>query len=121
MSVADAMQNLADLLTGSPAVTEPVVTDARNLNVPCVLISPPQIAPDSVLCDRDKLTFDIWCVGTPGGWAEFQRLSVLVAGVLESLDGYVSANPASYVPLNASSAAEPCQAYRITYQTYEEI
>lgn len=121
MLITAAMDALADQLsehTDRPCVADP----SRVAATPCVLVEPPVLEPDGVLCGKTMHRFTVLVIGLPGARAELAPLADLLEQTLGGLEelgyGWTLAEPVGYVPLMDSASAEPCQAYRITVEEY---
>lgn len=101
----------------------PVVTDPKNVsNTPCVLIEPPQFEPEGgTLCGGVVARWQVLVIGLPGTRASLGPLSNLLSEVFDAVGVWITAEPVAYVPLVESGQADPCQAYRVTYTTLEDI
>ncbi|MFE7133397.1 hypothetical protein ACFVIM_21325 [Streptomyces sp. NPDC057638] len=112
----DALAQRLALRVDRPVTTDPTTVAAT----PCVLIEPPTLEPPALLCGAYIHRYTVLVIGLPGARAELDPLADLLAQTIEALDDldlmWVLAEPVAYVPLQDASAAEPCQAYRITVE-----
>ena len=110
VNVADAVQGIVDRLT---AVGIRATLDERDVNPPCVFVSPPAIVWRFARNDFDA-EFTVWCVtGAAGRNVDLVNLGELLDDVTAALQfAAVRGEPAN---LLIPDQAAPLPAYRLTW------
>lgn len=123
MGISASMSAVAALLADDERVKRPVTCDPRNLVWPGVLVEPPRLDTTTATGCGIRAVINVYAVGVPGAWAEFQPLAELadaVVDVIRDADSIslLSADFVSFQLPPDMSAAESSVAYQIQCEVF---